>query len=509
MGLALTMIRSRSTRPDSFRLCLPAWTPALLAVGLCLAPQAAQAEAPSEQEFTIQYFQHEDNQEKRGRRLVHRDFQRQFNISRCECGESVRVLLQRRRGKNWDPGIMEIRVGRNCDRGAQLTNGGAGQYRPCLLLQRMTNPQGDFERDVEFTIPTYWLSSGVADVNHELLSDPATSPHQFCPQITGESGIWMCFGQDSCLEGNFFLRPKAQPQANPANPTAGKAAASNTVNYPLLDLVPPAESNSLAPEARAADGAVQLNWDLPSDANVVGYRVLCRPDSPASAGWRHPEGTKAVERYTGDRQLLQNGTIYSLPQYLGRVCTPPQMVEEPPQEEYFSSPAQAEAFGALQNPEQGDTTTTGSSQSTGSGDSSNASSSTNSDSTGGKSTQSDSSPPPDRDPILSNRDWAQLCTDHVPGTTRSIRVDGLENGQRYLFQLIAYDAAGNASLVGKTVHGTPTATIDFWDACTEGNTNRCGKLGYCALNDQSGPSSLWCLFFLLFGIRPRKDSTCS
>lgn len=502
MGLALTMIRSRSTRPDSFRLCLPAWVPALFAVGLCLAPQVAQATTPTPEEFTIQYFQDDDGD--RGPRLVSRDFQTQFNLAQCQCGKSVRVLLQRRRGKNWEPGIMEIRVGRNCDRGAQLTNGGAGQYRPCLLLQRMTNPQGDFERDVEVTIPMYWFSSGVSDVDHELLSDPATTPHRQCPQITGESGIWMCFGQDKCLDGQFFLRPTAQPQANPADPaSASKTPGTNTVDYPLLDLVPPADSPNLVPGTSPADSAVQLNWDLPSDANVVGYRVLCRPKNAANAAWRHPEATKAIEQFTGNRQLLQSGTIYSLPQYLGLTCEPPRNESLDATLPQLVEPSSVVA--PMQAPPQESNTTTGASDST------SSSTATSSESTAGQSTQDKSSSAPAQgiDPLLANRDWAQLCTGHVPGTTRSVRVGGLQNDQPYLFQLIAYDAAGNSSLVGTTVEASPTATIDYWEACTEGNTNRCGKLGYCALDDQGGPSSLWCLFLLLFGIRPRKDSTCS
>lgn len=91
----------------------------------------------------------------------------------------------------------------------------------------------------------------------------------------------------------------------------------------------------------------------------------------------------------------------------------------------------------------------------------------------------DSDTPVDEE--LGRLNWEYICSAHIPAGNQEYRVTGLENGKNYVFQLVAYDRAGNVAPAGGSVKGQPVETTNFWDACANDPEQRCGKNGFCSL----------------------------
>ena len=96
---------------------------------------------------------------------------------------------------------------------------------------------------------------------------------------------------------------------------------------------------------------------------------------------------------------------------------------------------------------------------------------------------------------LRNLDWSYVCTGHLAFNTKSVRIDGLENGRNYNFYLVSYDKFGNPQAFDKIVQAAPVETYDLWELCQE--TGSCGESGFCNV---AGRGSRLALVMALLGL---------
>ncbi|MDC0715908.1 DUF4215 domain-containing protein [Nannocystis bainbridge] len=102
-------------------------------------------------------------------------------------------------------------------------------------------------------------------------------------------------------------------------------------------------------------------------------------------------------------------------------------------------------------------------------------------------------------PGMLNLDWRYVCSDHIPFSTKSYRIRGLENGKEYNFLLVPYDLIGNPAPVDNIVRAIPVATYDLWEQCEE-DGGICGASGYCNVSDESGGGLALFTALAAFGI---------
>ena len=84
---------------------------------------------------------------------------------------------------------------------------------------------------------------------------------------------------------------------------------------------------------------------------------------------------------------------------------------------------------------------------------------------------------------MRNLSWDYVCTGHLAFNTKSVRIDGLENGKNYNFYLVSYDLFGNPKPFPKIVQAAPVETYDLWELCEEKGT--CGESGFCNVAGRS------------------------
>ncbi|MFZ6178334.1 DUF4215 domain-containing protein [Nannocystis pusilla] len=101
-------------------------------------------------------------------------------------------------------------------------------------------------------------------------------------------------------------------------------------------------------------------------------------------------------------------------------------------------------------------------------------------------------------PGMLNLDWRYVCTPHISFSTKSYRIDGLENGKEYNFLLVPYDLIGNPAPVDTIVRGIPVETYDLWEQCEEDGV--CGTSGYCNVSDDSSGGLALFTALAAFGI---------
>ena len=89
-----------------------------------------------------------------------------------------------------------------------------------------------------------------------------------------------------------------------------------------------------------------------------------------------------------------------------------------------------------------------------------------------------------------NLDWRYVCTGHISFSTKSVRINGLENGKEYNFLLVPYDLMGNPKQLNTIVRATPVETYDLWEQC-EADGGICGASGYCNVSDDSNGLALF------------------
>ncbi|MBZ5715355.1 DUF4215 domain-containing protein [Nannocystis pusilla] len=79
-------------------------------------------------------------------------------------------------------------------------------------------------------------------------------------------------------------------------------------------------------------------------------------------------------------------------------------------------------------------------------------------------------------------DWDYVCSGHLALGSKSVRINGLENGKEYNFMLVPYDLFGNPAPLKTIVRGIPVATNDLWEQC-EIDGGICGASGFCNVSD--------------------------
>ncbi|WP_434417101.1 DUF4215 domain-containing protein [Nannocystis pusilla] len=102
-------------------------------------------------------------------------------------------------------------------------------------------------------------------------------------------------------------------------------------------------------------------------------------------------------------------------------------------------------------------------------------------------------------PGMLNLDWRYVCSPHISFSTKSYRIDGLENGKEYNFLLVPYDLIGNPAPVDTIVRGIPVETYDLWEQCEE-DGGICGASGYCNVSDDSSGGLALFTALAAFGI---------
>ncbi|MCY1069996.1 DUF4215 domain-containing protein [Nannocystis sp. RBIL2] len=98
-----------------------------------------------------------------------------------------------------------------------------------------------------------------------------------------------------------------------------------------------------------------------------------------------------------------------------------------------------------------------------------------------------------------NLDWKYVCSGHISFSTKSVRINGLENGKEYNFLLVPYDLMGNPKQLDVVVRATPVETYDLWEQCEE-DGGICGASGYCNVSDDSSGGLALFTALAAFGI---------
>ncbi len=490
--------------------------PAMLA-SILLAPTSAAAQAPATptvppaDAFDIRYYITKADGT-RARQLAAADFTKFVNQARCQCGHRIetQVRLKATQGMAYDnTKLIQSFVGTNCGTAEQNP---VGQFRKCGQINQGTAQ--NFVQGVNISFHPVWLTNGV-DANSPFrdINNPETIAAGSCGGGQGESGVWVCAqtnGMSGCQTDEFFITGTQN-----ANLPAGM---STGIQY---DFLPPIEAPGNV-TAVSGDSAVVLNWDsIVGDIN--GFRVLCE-----EADTGKPPPNKGLKAPALD--AIPNGTVYFTQNNL---CPGgPFSSYKGGTDELTTDTATTDDSG----------TTTDDTASTG-GDSSGDSSGTTGDTTSGTGGTSGSSggtgvcgdavvdpdeecddgaengddkachldclsdicgdgfkgPEEECDKGQDNADtalcsttctlntsagfkrldWDYVCTKHLAFNTKTVRIEGLENGKTYNFLLVAYDAAGNPlQAKNGVVSAAPVDTRDLWEQC-KADGDVCGESGFC------------------------------
>jgi len=433
--------------------------------------------------------------------------QQQFfsNRARCECNEKLEVRIQSPGGQGSIPnGITDIRVGLACDEAMKV----GSPYPRCVRLVRETSPQLNFV-DFRTRFEINWLAHGLANPSNEDLSNtPPPKPDTMCEHPGGSSGIWMCFGNDACTTGDFFMRPQSTSSSN--DNTSGTSGGSTNngqslnANSVIFDFNPPA-FRPVIEEAQSGDGAVELRWDPKLRLDTHGYRVLCADEQGNPI--QHSQRPRNIDKDSID------GTLYFTKNNL---CD-----EGEPEDNGTGTTGTSGSTGegttggtetdststggestdeSTSGIESSDGSTAGTSDSTtntavaiqGANEETSTSgadensptgatfSDTDSTETGSEDTGSEPQPDPSDERILT-LNWDFICSEHIPATADRVRIEGLRNNKNYKFVLVAYDRVGNPTPSHVKV-GIPRETDNLADLCQR--SGNCGKQGFCSISSQ-------------------------
>ncbi|MEM6293308.1 MAG: MYXO-CTERM sorting domain-containing protein [Myxococcota bacterium] len=259
----------------------------LLAAGV-LCPALAHAAPPAGGDFQIQYWTTNEEGE-RGRQMTQNDLRGYVNKARCECGQAVSARVRISSTTALDPVQIRTFVGNNCDTG-QLGNN--IQARPCaLVIDDFTNA---YTKNIDFSFNPIWLATGISRESESQAINTAIAANE-CGTQQGDGGVWICVensDQTDCQPEEFVV---TGPQTQVVDPESGTALS---LTY---DFNPPNVSASNF-RASGGDGAVVVNWDNATSADVQGFRALCAnlDGSPVEGkGFRLDSVT-----------AINNGTIY-------------------------------------------------------------------------------------------------------------------------------------------------------------------------------------------------------
>ena len=502
-------------------------TPLAIVLGALAPGPVAYAVSPTASDFVIWYYT-TDEDGNRGRRMTSQDLQQFINQARCECGQKIEATIQLKRssaGGAYDLQRIRTFAGTMCGVGQV---GVGTQNRPCVLLEDQL--PNYYTKTPSFFFEPIWLSTGIDGSSTSQTIGQAV-PFGSCESGQGEGGIWICVEngmQTDCQVDEFIISGTTNMNAQGSTGSTGTTGSGGTTTSNggiKFDYDPPI-SYPTDFSASEGDGSVVLEWDFDSQPDVAGYRILCAnadgspvegkgitppdvedqnrgtmyftasnlcPDGPFGQGGGM--GTDGGGTGTGD-----GGSDTGLGTTGDFGTTGVGLIPDDPW-----------AHGVLTG------TTSGGSSGTGGATSDSSTGGTvgfaTSTSTGGSSTGGVAVPEgidPAAAAAIQTLDWAYVCSDHLPPTTKRGRVDGLDNGTDYLFLVVAYDLAGNPVVASEDlIVAAPRETTDLWEAC-EQQGQVCGNGGFCSCtsgrdggDDGPSPGSAWWAVALL-GLRRRR-----
>ena len=500
----------RSTRA---RAALARTLPALLAA---LAPALASAQdpsspvAPGADNFSIRYFL-TDGQGNRGRLMTTFDFQRFANLARCECGQKIEaeVRILNVSGTTYSNVPMTAYVGSTCGAIENVVN---STFKRCAIAANGFT--SDFQYGgqlVQFS--PLWLYRGVDESlgDRDLRGDNAF-PAGDCSGGLGASGVWVCAQTDSlsgCQEGEFIITGTQQ------NNVVEDPMSTMPINGIAFDFVPPQVELSSQLAANVGDRAVELTWALPVvNPDIAGFRVLCESAAdgePGVSGLIDPPSVIPS-------QTDLNGTIYFTKE---NVCGDAPFWEAGTTGGGTTGGTTSDTTtdGMTSDGTTSDGTTSDGTTTDGTTTDGTTTDGTTSDTTTTDTTTTDTTTGGVVDVCGGDRPakgvcslkWSYVCSAHVAGNAKSVRVSGLDNDTPYNFLLVAYDKAGNPIAVSRIDNVSPQATNDFWDQC-EADGGVCGEAGFCRA-DHAGPlgaAGALGLTLALLGVarRRKRDTAC-
>lgn len=474
------------------------------------------AAVPGAADFDIRYYITDEDGD-RLRPMDSQDALQFFNKARCECGHQIEAQVRLKAnmsGMAYDINkLIETFVGTQC---ATAEANPVSQFRLCAKLKSAGAPS--YVNGLNAVFHPVWLASGIAgdSTSPRDPNDPGTVVSGSCSGVQGESGIWMCAQTNTtqgCQADEFFISG-TQNNNLPAGMTGGIK----------FDFVAPTTPPT-GLKAEPGDSAVIVSWEsITGDIN--GFRVLCED----AATGKPPEGMTGLERPALDRK--PNGTIYYTKDNL---CPngPFSTVNGLEDDESAGDDTTTTDGTTTLDATSGGTTSGGGTDTDVTGTTVGTDANTTTDATGttGAATCGDGvvegEEQCDDGPLngdaeachldcrtdvcgdglkgpeeecdsgedngaslcttectlnvsdgLKRLDWAYVCSSHLSLTTKSVRIEGLENGKSYNFLLVAYDASGNPLASPEVVSAAPVPTNDLWDQC-KAQGDVCGESGFC------------------------------
>ncbi len=503
-------------------------TPLAIALGTFAPGAVAHAVPPSSTDFVIWYYS-TDEDGGRGRRMTQQDLQQFVNQARCECGQKIEATVNLNNsssGMAYDQSRIRTFAGSMCDVGQV---GISTQNQPCVLLEDQL--PNYYTKNPSMLFEPIWLSTGVSSTDSQSINTAV--PLGTCESGRGEGGIWICVEdgmQTDCQVNEFIIKGTTNMNSQGSSGSTGTTGTTGTPTSAggiVFDYDPPI-SYPTQFTASEGDGAVVLEWDFETQPEAAGYRILC-----ANADGSPVDG-KGVSRPNITAE--NNGTLYFTASNLcpdgpfgqgsGVGTTDGGGSDGGGTDDGGSGTGSATsgdfgttgigllpddgwAHGVLTGTTSGTGGETGASTSdTGTGSDGTGRFATGT-STGGSDTSGVTVPDgidPAAAAAIQSLDWAYVCSDHLPSTTKRGRVDGLENGQDYIFLVVAYDTAGNPVVASEDlIIATPRETTDLWERC-EQQGGVCGDGGFCNCTtgeDGPSPGSAWWALALL-GLRRRR-----
>jgi MYXO-CTERM domain-containing protein len=482
--------------PVFARSAAPLALSALLA--LAAAPARAQEPvAPGADAFSILYYL-TDSAGDRGRLMTTYDFQRFANIARCECGQRIEALVRilNKSGTTYSNVPMTAYVGSTC---STIENTVNSTFRRCAI--GANGFTSDFQysgQAVKFS--PLWLYRGVDEsLGDRNLSDAFAAGD--CRGGIGAAGVWVCAQTDSlsgCQDGEFIITGTQQNNVLP------DPMSTMPVNGIAFDFVPPAVDITSI-DAVVGDGAVEVRWGLPQvNPDIAGYRVLCEEAATGLPGLPDRNADLLTRPPVIPNRL--DGTLYFTKENLcpdGPFWSPPGWSEEPD-----TTSTGGDTDATTTDATTTDATTTDATTTDATTTDATTTDATTTDTDG--ITESAFCPGERPSTGVCSLKWDYVCSLHIGGASKSVRISGLKNDTPYNFLLVAYDSAGNPIEAGLLNDVAPRATNDFWDQCVDDQV--CGNAGFCRVEPQApsgllGPLGL-ALAFLGAARRRRQGAAC-